>query len=220
MNEELIELSKYRSLSSECRDALHTLNDNLLKELKSIRAEIIKPRRKGLLAVSVLCFVYAGLMFLCAMAFMFAGVVELTENNTTEFTATISKIQPIPYGIQTEEHNAVLTIYMGSSVIDMDSLSMLTVGQTITFRVRKNDAVVMDRLTESIEIVSLKTGGTNMITLESYNEQLSGDSAGDIIFFILGGIFLLIAILCLVKYKRKNFAVKETDAGTGIGFSY
>jgi len=156
-------------------------------------------------------FVFGGTSIVGSIIMFFINQ-PVSENNTTEFTAEISGITLIPiYRIKTVEHNAEFLIFWKETVLDMDALNNLTVGQTITFRIKNSDRNRLTNSNETIDFVALRVGGTNIITLDSYNEHIRKMRFQTTLGFAVAGIILLsLAVLCLLWYKEKLGKRKHT----------
>lgn len=170
----------------------------------------VKKRGKGFLITSIVILVFSFLFFWGST--VFADVYRsLKESDTIEITATIKNINPINfYTINVEEYNAGLCIYYQDIVLDMNEINNFSIGQEITFRIRLNERELLEDSSAKVEIVSLTSNESEIITLESYNtfsqkmkqQAINGFIGGGIFFLVLGGIFLTIYI-CL-NLKRKG----------------
>jgi len=167
--------------------------------------QLINPpqRKKHRLVISIILFCFAGLWFAGSIGWFFI-LSPATENNTTEFTATISAIHPVTfYRISTIEHDVSLLIFDERTVLDVTALNSLEIGQLITFRVRNrnvdNNTITDTRATPIL--VALSHNGIDIITLESYNAHQNRIQTT--LGFAAGGIITLsLAIACLLWYKN------------------
>lgn len=194
---------------------------SLEKQVESLRVRLGKLAKyicKQWKISYILFFISAGFMYFGAfMLLVTPAHKELTINNTKEYTATISKIQPLPYyGIQVEEYNAILIISYSDIVMDFDALTTLSVGQTITFRISNKDIPRLSKITEQIDFASLTFNGTEIITLESVNEYLSFGKYSGIVLCVPATIFLIIGIAIRKHYLKKinefqDPAINETS---------
>jgi hypothetical protein len=128
-----------------------------------------------------------------------------TENNTTEFSAVVASINPIIfYSIKVEGYNASFGLYTTGKIVDMDAIVDLKVGDEITFRIMNSEVNRMNS-DDIIELVALRIGETDVITLETfntYNKELHSQAIGG--FAIAGSIFLSIAIIFFIVHKTSN----------------
>lgn len=154
----------------------------------------------------------AFIIFLCLSVFWFAGAIgwyfiyqPVLESNTTEYTVTINKIQPITfYSISTNEHKAKFGILSEEVINDMDALNNLTADQTITIRIKNTDIASLDNLDDTIWIVSLESNGVDIITIESYNENNAKMQMQSSLGFCAGGVVcLVISVILFLWYKDK-----------------
>ena len=152
------------------------------------------------------------IIFLCLSFFWFAGAIgwyfiyqPVSETNTTEYTVTINKIQPITfYSISTNEHKAKFGIFSEEIIKDMDALNNLTIDQTITIRIKNTDVVNLDDSDNTIWIVSLSTNDTEIITIESYNENNAKMRLQSSLGFCAGGVIcLVLSVILFIWYKGK-----------------
>ena len=154
----------------------------------------------------------AFIIFLCLSVFWFAGAIgwyfiyqPVSESNTTEYSVTINKIQPIAfYSISTNEYKSKFGIFSEEIIKDMDALNNLTVGQTITIRIKNADVAKLDDADDTIWIVSLSTNDTEIITIESYNENNAKMRLQSSLGFCAGGVIcLVVSVILFLWYKGK-----------------
>lgn len=154
----------------------------------------------------------AFIILLCLSVIWFAGAIgwyfifqPVSESNTTEYTVTINKIQPVPfYTISTNEHKAKFGIFYEEIVKDMDALNDLDRNQTITIRIMNADVDKLNNSDDVVWIVSLSTNDANIITIESYNENNAKMQLQSSLGFCAGGgICLVISIILFLWYKGK-----------------
>lgn len=162
-----------------------------------------KPSKKKKIA-SIILFVFAAFWFAGTIGWFFI-YAPVSEDNTTPYTATITNIQPVTfYQITVAGHNAKFGVFFEDTVVDMDALSSLATGQTITFRIKNSDVSKLNDSNEIIYLISLEMGGTDIITIESYNKHSSEMRLQATLGFVAGGSLCLIgAVLCLLWHKGK-----------------
>ncbi|KAI4453304.1 mitochondrial ribosome protein l39/prolyl-trna ligase family member [Holotrichia oblita] len=85
----------------------------------------------------------------------------------------------------------------------MQALNDLSVGQSITFRIKKSELSNFEKEDGGVEIVSLKSGKKEIITLESYNKHSRKMQKQAVAGFFAGGsICLAIAVFFLLWHKE------------------
>lgn len=139
------------------------------------------------------------------------SIDKKTEKNTTEFVATITKVDVANTGkdmyveIGTKEYESLLHISTSiSERIDMDNINSLQKGQTIFFRIEDNMVEQFGKV-YFCNIVSLRTTETEIISLGSYNTYIHEAAfPARIAGGILAGIFLSVFIYCIFKIKRNK----------------
>jgi len=164
----------------------------------------IKPKTKKskALILSFVCFLFTAMWFGGAIGFYFI-YSPISLNSTKEYIGTIKSIQPITfYSIVTNEHKAKIMITREEAVFDMVALAGLSIGDEISFRIRKGDTDKLDNVDETVELLALKVGDIDIITLEKYN-KVSGKMrlTSTIGFSIAGTIFLAFAVITLLYHK-------------------
>lgn len=163
---------------------------------------------------------YAIIILIISAVFLFGTVGILvsmtqidkkTENNTTYYSATVSKVQVTDTGrgsyieIQIEEYKSNLQISTNvSKNMNIDDIRDLQSGQKIFFRIEnvKNNQMYQ---VEFVNIVSLKTEDKDIFTLDDYNNYIRKSAypartAGLIIALLL----LLAVVLSILSIKRKG----------------
>ena len=93
-----------------------------------------------------------------------------------------------------------------SAIINIDYLMQLENGNVIYFRLIKTTENLLENPNiEQIGIVALKDDVQDIITLDSYNETVKKQIINvQITGTIFAGIFLIGAIINIVKYKQKK----------------
>ena len=161
---------------------------------------VIKKRRP---IWAILLFVLAGIWFLASIL-SWNDLMEFTQANTTEFTATISNVTHSPFFlISIEEYDVQLLPMRFGALLDEEALNDLEEGQTIVFRIENQDAQFM-RNNNWINIVALYAG-VDLMTLESLNEYLYNAQRRSSRALIWAGIITFgIATLTLMSYRKQN----------------
>lgn len=162
----------------------------------------IKPSKKKI--AFILFLIFSGLWFAGAIGFYFI-YQPISKNDTTEYTVTINKIQPITfYTITTNEHNARFLIFSEEVVKDIDSLNDLNVGQEITIRIKNADINKLSDTNELIYLVSLNVNGKEIITIESYNDNNAKSQFESCLGFSIAGILCSIISVVLFIINKKD----------------
>ena len=138
----------------------------------------------------------------------FFGYEPASERNTIQLSATITNISPVAfYSLESQEYNAELFLFWEKTVINMDALNNLTVGQTITFSIKKSEESLLSSSKERIELVALSQGSTDIVTFESYNNHTKKiRTESTICLSLVGIIFSVTAILYLLWHKGIIFS--------------
>ena len=154
----------------------------------------------------------AFIILLCLSILWFIGAISwffiyqpISEKDISQYTITINKIEPISlFRITADEYNAKFVIFSEEIVVNMDALNNLDNNQTITIGIKNSDISNLDNSNETIEIVSLKVGENNIITIESYNENNSKKQLQSSLGFCAGGVIcLVISIILFLWHKGK-----------------
>ena len=160
--------------------------------------------------------IFVLIVFLFFLAGSFTPLVlslsreRLTEINTTEFTATIENVEIMKAKngdyctVYTEEYGDKLAVHNAESIIDINAFKNLRTGQPIFFRIEN---VWIDQIESMpfIPIAALKTVEKEIMTLDSrnkYDENILLEMTK--IGTILGAVFLLIVIHCILLLKGIN----------------
>ena len=155
----------------------------------------------------------AFIIVLIISVFWFIGAIVLyfyyqpiSEDSTTEYKVTINRIEPITgYYIITNEHQAKFMIFDEETVKDINALNDLSENQEITIRIKNIDVSILDNPDGVIMLVSLKNADTDIITLESYNENNAKLQVEVTSGFCLGGVlYLIISLILFLWYKKKS----------------
>lgn len=141
--------------------------------------------------------------------FFMSQIDKQSEETTTLYPATIAFVQVTETGenihieILTKEYSSAL--YISNTIgknVNVEDIRQLKSGQKIWFRIEniKSDQI---NHADFIDIVSLKTETADIFSLENYNQWIA-DSAYPArrSAVILAGLFLLIALFCLLSIKR------------------
>jgi len=143
--------------------------------------------------------------------FVFSFIVERpSEQNTTEFSATIESVEVVGEGkdayglINTVESDEALQVFNIEIVADMDSFRNLSPGQLIYYRI-ENTWLGEPTYVRAYNIVSLRTSFSEIVTLDSYNNYLDSDG---VLLYITCAIFvptlLFVFIYCMHTLKKKT----------------
>ncbi len=132
-----------------------------------------------------------------------------TENNTTLYSATISKVEinneMMNVKIWVNEYDYYLTIPRFISEEIIDEAWNLQIGQKIFFRIEnfKVDAI---NSTELINIVSLKTENEDIFTLDEYNKIFKHESIPTQIAATIVALLSMVSIGYCIVSNKKNAA--------------
>jgi len=164
----------------------------------------------------------AFIVFLALSILMFLLVIVvppmipyMNESTTVEITATVVSVQEQnknQYTINTQEFGDKLQA-LAPYVMNWRAIENLQAGQTIWFRVEKNDTTPLSQ-SPFIAPVTLRTDSTNIITFQSYNKTIDQSKFGGILSgSIFGTIFLLISIYCFLRMKNiKIFGRRNNES--------
>lgn len=114
------------------------------------------------------------------LLYMISDDNKQTENNTTEFVATVAKVNTLEkeggtdYNIITNEYPAQLLINR-SLIKSIDLERAIDIGDTIYFRVENVWAEQMNEISFT-SITSLRTENRVFFALEDYNENVTPDT--------------------------------------------
>lgn len=164
-------------------------------------------KKKKLIVIMILCQIF--FLGMIGNLIVMHFIDKKTEENTTEFEATISEVdiknegEDISIKIDTEEYGSLLYISPSiSEKIDMNSINNLPKGQTIFFRIEDH---MIEQFGEVYfcNIVSLRTTETEIISLTSYNTYIH-DAAFPtrVAVGVLAGVFLSAFIYCIYRLKK------------------
>lgn len=138
------------------------------------------------------------------------GIDRQAADSTTFCQATVTEAHVVSTGkdlfaeIHTEEYSAAL--YVSTNVckrIDAENISALRRGQKIFFGVENQKAQQLNR-TEFVDITALGTEAGDIFSLEEYNAVLhQAAQPARIAGLVMAGIFLVIALLCALRIRRK-----------------
>lgn len=137
-------------------------------------------------------------------------VEELSEKNTTEFIATVKKVEIEGEEINkhaiiyTQEYGDKLSTFNIKEIIDIHDLNGLKTGQKIAFRTMN---IWINEFEEMnvIPIFSIRTEGNEIASLSSYNEYMAYLlPAPTIAGIAVGSILLFISLHCILLLKGVN----------------
>ena len=138
-----------------------------------------------------------------------------TKKNTLEYVATISHVQTNAFDqieIYTEEYKNTWIIdpYIAQYIQDTD---LLMEGQTIRVGINKlsEDSVNEDTF---VQIVSLRVGTTDLITISDYNQYMKEDRTGMLLFTIpfLSLCLSAVIFLSVLRVKRIRYNAKYLES--------
>jgi len=177
-------------------------------------------KRKGL-TVFVLVVSLVFLIESIGSLVMIVSSEGISENNTTEFRATVAKIEmPNPrsgeYGrIHTEEYGTMLTLAEINRIIDIEAFKKLQAGQEVLFRI---DNVWLEHFGEMdfVGIVSLKSAEEDIVSFSSYSDYMQQQrhaaiATNAVIAFLLLSAFVhCVLLLRGINVFRRFNKNKET----------
>ena len=165
-------------------------------------------RKKWMLVVAIFLYVFSALAIFGIFGFQ-SGFKNVTEENTTEYTGTISQISVLGgLKIYTHEQDFPLAFVIPDVVIDEIKLNSLAVNDEITFRIRDFGAnTTINGI--RVHVVAVSFDGYDIITLESFNKYLEETRKMALVGFgILGSILFVGGTLLIFgyygKFSRKN----------------
>lgn len=151
--------------------------------------------------------------------FSSSSIANMTEDNTTEYFATIESLNIIEHDnesfveIYTEEYFTML--YISESICKEISVSELKTGDKIAFRIDNDVTKLFNKDIKFCNIVSLMTSSDTIFTLNDYNSIMKITLVpGKIASIVLAIIFLLCFLGCIYNYK-KNKARHGKQSGDG-----
>jgi len=162
---------------------------------------------------------YTKIILIISIVFLFGTVGIMvsmmqidkqTESNTTEYSATVSKVQVTDTGkssyieIQIEEYKSHLQISTNvSKNINIDDISNFHSGQRIFFRIKNIENNQMNNV-EFVNIVSLKTEDKDIFTMDDYNHYIRKSAyPARIASIIISLLLMSVAVLSIISIKRK-----------------
>ena len=156
--------------------------------------------------------------FGCLANIIVVNAIEIpSEENTTEFSATVKSVEMIEegayesWGIYLEEYYGPLTVSTRRGVIDMDDLNSMKPGQIVFFRIEN---VWLKNFEEQPfhTVVSLRTEDREIASLSDCVERIMDRNNGVTIVGVISMLIsLLIFIHCILLFKGINvFHRKKT----------
>lgn len=145
-------------------------------------------------------------MLLCAVnMIMVWQLTHVKESRTVELTATVTKV---------DSENALVYVAPGGTLylpdVLKDDLTQLVleplVGQQVRFRM-KESAAEFYRQEQYGDILSLRTDGQEVFTLEDYNRAMQADNAqGWPVWLMIEGGLLALAVYFVWKMRKEKAA--------------
>ncbi len=138
---------------------------------------------------------------------------RISESDTSEYTATVTKTETVGTGenihvkIYTEEYKNYWVIISNIATrIDLEPINSLSPGQSITLRIRREAVAALNNgSTEFIDIVSLKTDSTEIITLEDYRNISSAAMVpAKISICIFNSLLIIATVILIIRMKKKQ----------------
>lgn len=172
------------------------------------KMEELKKNKKNLIIMLICLFLTVVILFI---SFVVTTLFEKKNESTTiEYQATFIRTEKDKnnYIIYVKEYDCKLML-ISSAIINIDYLTQLENGNIIYFRIVKEAEKLLENLDiEQIGVVALKDNVQDIITLDSYNEVAKRQIINiRITGTIFASIFLLGAIINIVKYKQKNYNI-------------
>ena len=181
-------------------------------------------REKAIRKVGRKCAMFGSLfaiLGLLSFIFLFGTIdffVNAKKGNTVEYTGTIQEIQRNPKKIFTDQHEAYLLSYVGT-VVNEEIFDAISVGDVITYRIMKNQLEYIDKANESVIVVYLKIGSTEVITFRTYNKIITKHR--NEILSICGSIcavmFTIAIGLGIYTARKRISAIRQCCGGGGGG---
>lgn len=167
--------------------------------------EDYKKNKKNLIIMLICMFLTVVILFI---SFVVTTLFEKENESTTiEYQATFIRTEKDKnnYIIYVKEYDCKLLL-VPSAIINIDYLMQLENENIIYFRLVKTAENLLENPDiEQIGIVALKDNEQDIITLDSYNETVNKQIINvRITGTIFAGVFLIGAIINIVKQRKKN----------------
>ena len=160
---------------------------------------------------SILIFILLLLFFIGSLMLFFQlfSLYNQTEDNTVSYTATVESVEFNQIGsnprllIHTQEYTNALMLHTSvEKQMDLETVSQLQKGDTITFRIEKRNAEEMNNA-DLMMIVSLKTDTSELLTLEQFNQYIEPATyPSKIASLVLSTTFLIGCAISLYSVKK------------------
>lgn len=166
-------------------------------------------KSKTLTVVMVICSVLS--IGMIGLAITVDHVFVQTEDTTALYTATVRNVDITDTGkqifadIYVEEYNAYLGISSNITPnIDMSAVKALDAGETIFFRIEKDETEMWDEVI-FLNIVSLQTEEKEIFTLEEYNTCMKNAvKPAKIVGFVVAVLLLFVAVISYIAIRKKT----------------
>ena len=160
----------------------------------------------------VLCGIMA-IVFICIGCFAPFDLIEMTEDNTQEYEATVYNVvkEGENYYVTLQEYQ--FTLFVDHSCLqDQEVMQALSMGDKLYFRLFQGELNMLEPYIESAQLsaISLRTDYDQIITLDSYNENtvLQANNI-KVVLISLSASFFIIALLLIVLQVYKFFKRKQ-----------
>ena len=162
------------------------------------------------ITIVVLIFLWLFCFGMMGLVFIMNAVETLSEENTTEFTATVKSVEmkgegTHEYGIvYSEEYGDKLSTYSIRGIIDISDLKNIKASQIVFFRVQ-NIWIGQWEEMSFIPIVSLRTEEKELASFRQYNEHTASSLLlATITASVISLILFLVAMHCTLRLKGIN----------------
>jgi hypothetical protein len=161
---------------------------------------------------SILIFILLLLFFIGSLVlfFLLFTLHNRTDENTVSYTATVESVEikqsesNTSLLIHTQEYSNALILPKSVEIqMDLEKVSQLKNGETITFRIEKMHVEEMNNA-DLMMIVSLKTDSTELLTLEQYNQYIEPSTFPSKIATLVLSTILLIGCAVSLYYIKKG----------------
>lgn len=155
----------------------------------------------GLWIFIVLCGIMV-IVFICIGCFAPFDLIEMTEDNTQEYEATVYNVvkEGENYYVTLQEYQ--FTLFVDHSCLqDQEVMQALSMGDKLYFRLFQGELNMLEPYIESAQLsaISLRTDYDQIITSDSYNENtvLQANNI-KVVLISLSVSFFIIALLLIV----------------------
>lgn len=160
----------------------------------------------------VLCGILST-VFICIYCFAPFDLIEMTEDNTQEYEATVYNVVKEGENYYVTLREYPFTLFVDYSCLhDQEAMQALSTGDKLYFRLFQGELDMLEPYIESAQLsaISLRTDYDQIITLDSYNANtvLQANNI-KVVLISLSVSFFIIALLLIVVQVYKFFKRKQ-----------